>query len=388
MLGLLAAAGWVAGGHAAPPKAATEKVVYAFQGSPDGAGPGELRNVAGTLYGATAGGGGTLCTYNTYGCGTVFSFTPGGTETVLHAFGSTATDAAFPIGTRLEIINGVIHGTTGGGGDSGDGTLYRLALAKAKFRVTYSFSDNVIVSSALAFAGGAFYGTTYRGGANSQGTIFKATADGNVTTVYSFGPAGYGDGNFPAGNLINVGGVLFGTTTNGGAHGSGTFYKFDPTTGTETVLYSFGFEPDAAFPNGDLLYADGMFYGSSSYGGGLCHLTGCGTVFQVTPGGVESVLYFFQGGADGQMPTSGLILFDGDLIGTTVDGGSAGDGTVFKINRATGKKTVLHSFTGGADGVSPLSGLVNVNGTLYGTTAGGGSANCLAGCGTIYTITP
>jgi uncharacterized repeat protein (TIGR03803 family) len=103
----------------------------------------------------------------------------------------------------------------------------------------------------------------------------------------------------------------------------------------------------------------------------------------------EIVLHDFTSGADGALPYAGLASVKSTLYGTTTNGGADNFGTVFKIT-ASGKESVLHAFTGGtSDGVNPYGGLVNVDGTLYGTTLSGGGSGCYSiGCGTVFKIAP
>jgi uncharacterized repeat protein (TIGR03803 family) len=175
------------------------------------------------------------------------------------------------------------------------------------------------------------------------------------------------------------------------------------------TLYSFTGGTDGAVPRASLtLDADGALYGTTASGGiGNCNFAGgnpgCGTVFKLTPpaikGGTwtESVLYSFEGGADGAWPYAGLILdAQGALYGTTVYGGRSncnyGCGTVFKLTPGTGgvyTKSVLYSFTGGADGAAPVGPLIlDSRGALYGTADNGGSSNCNHGCGVVFKLTP
>ena len=170
------------------------------------------------------------------------------------------------------------------------------------------------------------------------------------------------------------------------------------------LLYSFGAPPDGNYPTANLIDVGGTLYGTTVAGGSnSCPTTsyqGCGTVFSVTLGGAEKVLYNFGGGSDGSSPQAGLINVGGTLYGTTDTGGeigcsytypSFGCGTVFSIT-PSGAEKVLYKFPGSPDGAYPLAGLVDVNGTLYGTTTGGGdqyfdACYSLNGCGTVYSIT-
>jgi uncharacterized repeat protein (TIGR03803 family) len=318
-----------------------ETTLYSFAGSPyDGSRPAGLINVNGTLYGTTEGGGANCGSSG--GCGTVFSITPSGTETVLHSFAGAPYEGARPTG-----------------------------LIKIK---------------------GTLYGTTLSGGTNNDGTVFSLTPtpSGTVTTLYSFAGAPY-DGANPKAGLVNLKGTLYGTTFSGGAKcssssGCGTVFAITPS-GAETVLYSFGGGSDGARPVASLINVNGTLYGTTYLGGTHCNTTGgCGTVYAVTPLGVETVLHSFAGGSDGANPAAGLLNVKGTLYGTTSSNGgsSKGGGTVFSIP-PFGSEIVLHNFAGGPyDGNGPEAALINVNGTLYGTTESGGANNR----GTVFSLTP
>ena len=229
---------------------------------------------------------------------------------------------------------------------------------------------------------GILYGTTVDGGAYRRGIAFRVTAAGVETVLHSF--QGRSDGAHPAAGLTNVGGTLYGTTSNGGsgcyASGCGTVFNIT-ASGKESVLYRFkGGSGDGEGPAG-LINFKGTLYGTTGAGG----THGYGTVFKITPSGEETVLYSFGGSAGGEDPATGLINFKGTLYGTTGAGGTHGYGTVFKIT-PSGEETVLYSFRGGSDGEGP-NGLAVLDGTLYGTTFQGGSYSCRGnGCGTVFEI--
>ncbi|MGA7356947.1 MAG: choice-of-anchor tandem repeat GloVer-containing protein, partial [Candidatus Cybelea sp.] len=208
--------------------------------------------------------------------------------------------------------------------------------------------------------------------------------------LYSF-KGGINDGRDPhAGPLINVMGTLYGTTVYGGGpcHDrcfGGTVFAIT-TSGGETVLHSFEVgSGDGKNPRAGLIDVTGTLYGTTVHGGSAsCY---CGAVFKVTLSGAETVLHSFAGGPDGFGPDAGLLDVNGTLYGTTINGGTVNDGTVFAIT-TTGTETVLHSFAGNPDGAHPYAGLINVNGTLYGTTTSGGACGSRGGCGTVFTIAP
>ncbi len=263
----------------------------------------------------------------------------------------------------------------------------------AAFTSLYSFKgnpDGAFPLAPLVQVGGNLYGTTSQGGtanANGDGTIFKITPSGDETVLYSF--AGSPDGQFPQAGLIALKGLLYGTTPNGGTSANGTVFT-STKKGAEKVLYSFMGGTDAAGPTAGLLNVNGTLYGTTLAGGGTeCNSgIGCGTVFKIDPSGTESVLYRFQGGTDGQAPSGALVFVKGMLYGTTFFGGGSscnfrGCGTIFKVDPA-GTESVIHSFKGGSDGANPDAGLIDLNGRLYGTTSsGGGSKND----GTVFHIT-
>jgi uncharacterized repeat protein (TIGR03803 family) len=209
------------------------------------------------------------------------------------------------------------------------------------------------------------------------------------SVLYSF--KGGNDGRDPhAGPLVKVRGTLYGTTEYGGGpcHArcfGGTVFAIT-TSGKESIFHSFvGGSADGKNPRAGVIDGAGTLYGTTVHGGGAsCY---CGTVFKVMRSGAESVLYSFTGKPDGFGPDAGLVDVNGTLYGTTINGGAKGDGTVFAVT-PSGTETVLHSFAGKPDGAHPYAGLINVNGTLYGTTTSGG-ANCSStgGCGTVFTIT-
>jgi uncharacterized repeat protein (TIGR03803 family) len=194
-------------------------------------------------------------------------------------------------------------------------------------------------------------------------------------------------------------------TFEGGAFGAGVVYKLD-ASGNETLLYSFAGGSDGANPDSVLLLdAQGNLYGTTENGGNSeCGGTGCGVVFELSPqsGGnwTETVVYTFcsvSGCADGERPGVGPLVLDaaGNLYGTTIFGGAYQScnadtcGVVFKLD-PEGNETVLHSFTGGADGADPAAGLImDKAGNLYGTAELGGNLKCAAdkqGCGVMFRL--
>jgi uncharacterized repeat protein (TIGR03803 family) len=367
---------------------------YATQGSADGAAPQAALLVGsdGNLYGTTSDGG-------TGGNGTVFRLTPGGVETVIHTFGGTA-DGANPYAALMEDSQGNFYGTTAAGGANGSGAIFRIDAAGTESLV-YSFGASPTDGTSpygglIQDAGGNLWGTTTAGGVNGVGTVFSVNpSTGAETVLYSF--TGINDGSSPYGGLTaGADGNFYGTTSTGGPSATGTVFRVSPTVagGAFATLYSFGSSgaDDGSIPESALtLGRDGNLYGTTFSGGQY----GAGTVFAVTPAGVETVIHSFSGGGyvagsnDGANPYAGLTLgSDGNFYGTTVNGGIYDSGAVFKLTPgaagAGASLLLLYSFTGDAgegaaiggslDGASPYGALVETaNGDFYGTTVAGGS---------------
>ena len=210
--------------------------------------------------------------------------------------------------------------------------------------------------------------------------------------LYSFGRVP--DGNNPEAGLVGLGGTFYGTTSDGGGFAPscttsyfpcGTVFSITPS-GTEKVLHSFGNKKDGFDPVAPLIEVNGTLYGTTEFGGPRHHKC-CGTVFSITPSGTYKVLHNFGAANDGSQPAASLIEVKGKLYGTTERGGARGYGTVFSIT-LNGKEKVLYSFNG-TDGSNPSAGLIDLGGVLYGTTENGGSGNCdsAGSCGTVFSVT-
>jgi uncharacterized repeat protein (TIGR03803 family) len=280
------------------------------------------------------------------------------------------------------------------------GSIKRVGGQHPVESVLYSFGGNPLstTDSLAPFDGlilgidGNFYGTAGLGGAHGAGSVFKVTPAGVESIVYSFGDSGAGDGSLPAGNLVQGSdGTFYGTTTSGGSSGAGTVFKVTPA-GVESILFSFTGAGDGTIPESTLILdAEGNLYGTTQAGGEH----GDGTIFKVTPQGGETVLWSFSGATDGQAPAAGLTPGNGDgyYYGTAFKGGTHGAGTAFKIPVGGGTLTVLHTFgSSGTDGALVYAGLtLGHDGNLYGVTvndenATGGTVFRLTTGGTLTTV--
>jgi uncharacterized repeat protein (TIGR03803 family) len=345
-----------------------ETVLYTFTGGTDGGYPttGVIRDSAGNLYGTASFGGAK-------GGGVVYKLDTSGQETVLYSF-AFGSEAGQPLPGVVRDSAGNLYGTNSYGGTAGAGAVYELDTSGNE-TVLYNFTGaadgDIPEAGVIRDSAGNLYGTTLRGGTAGAGVVFEVDTSGHETVLYSF--TGGADGGAPQGGVVrDSAGNLYGTAAIGGA-GTGVVYKLD-TSGHETVLYSFTGGTDGKNPlAGVTRDSAGNLYGTTYYGGGLPNM---GVVFKLDTSSQETLLYSFAGGADGNLPDSGVIRdAAGNLYGTTSYGDPANQGVVYKVN-AAGHETVLYSFTGGADGAGPSSGVIRDSaGNLYGTTYHGGIAN-------------
>jgi uncharacterized repeat protein (TIGR03803 family) len=335
------------------------------------------------FYGTTYGGGTHHCSDDYGGCGTVFSVTTSGSETVLYSFRGTKTSGRRPYAGLID-VNGTFYGTTGYGGPFDQGTFFSMTKDGSE-KVLYSFGkglDGYYPLSVLVDVDDTLYGTTSAGGTNSClssegcGTVFRITTSGKEKVLYSFGEGA--DGRFPDAGLIDVHGILYGTTYKGGTYGAGSVFSIT-TDGREKVLHSFGEGTDGRNPASELIDVKGTLYGTTPYGG----TRDTGTVFSITMSGKESVLHNFGKGTDASGPYGSLIDVGGTLYGTTVHGGGYGLGTLFSITTG-GTEKVLHDFHKGTDGNGPVGDLAYERGSFFGITQAGGAY----GSGVVFSLTP
>ncbi|MFY9843921.1 MAG: choice-of-anchor tandem repeat GloVer-containing protein, partial [Terriglobales bacterium] len=360
------------------------KVLYAFAGATDGQYP----HNAGVIFGSNGNLYGTADRGGKAGEGVVYQLDGNGNEAVLYTF-RTFTVSGFgqPTGNLIQDSKGNFYGTTFiGQADMGYGygVVYKVGPA-GNSTVLHNFTGGADggdpYGGVIRDSKGNLYGTTQEGGTSGAGVVFKINMYGSLKVLYTF--TGGTDGSTPdAGVIRDSKGNLYGTTVLGGASGAGVVFKVD-TSGNETVLYSFTGGADGGYPVGGLVRdSKGNFYGTTNGGGA----SGAGVVFKLDTSGNETVLYTFTGGADGAYPYWVVLARDsaGNLYGTTFNGGASNAGVVFKVD-TSGNETVLHSFTGGADGGNPYAGVTfGPGGMLYGTTPVGGRTNA----GVVFQVEP
>jgi uncharacterized repeat protein (TIGR03803 family) len=316
----------------------------------------------GDLYGISEFGG-------TGNSGSVFKITPTGTPTILASLNSTTGDD--PLCGLTSGTDGNFYGVTPQGGSSGAGTVYKITPT-GTLTVLHNFTDGADgggpTCAPAQASNGSFYGVTTGLVSGSQGasTFYKITSLGTITTLHTFANS---EGQHCSGLTLGTDGNFYGACELDGANGDGTLYKIS-AAGKVTVLHSLngtdGRNEQGAF---FVQAKDGNFYGLG-YNGGSDNF---GVIFQLKPSGTYTVLHNFTGGADGGNPGADLTLgTDGNLYGTASIGGSSGDGVIFKITTA-GVFTVLHSFDG-AHGSAPESNTtLRTDGIFYGDTLSGGA---------------
>ncbi len=289
-------------------------------------------------------------------------------------------DGAFPYAGLIQGRDGNLYGATVEGGSHFAGTTFRMTLAGG-LSTLYSFTGGTDGANPygrlVQGTNGNFYGTTYQAGADGYGAIYQTTANGAFITLYSF--SGGTDGSDPYAGLIHAAdGNFYGTAYGGGANGLGSVFKMT-ANGVVTGLYEFTGGSDGDYPYGGLVQGmDGNLYGTTLEGG----VFGSGTVFRLNTNGTLTTLVAFNN-ANGSYPEAGVFQgADGNFYGTTSGGGTNGYGTIFRL-ATNGTLTTLFSFNG-ANGANPLGALMQGNdGKLYGTTSSGGAG----GQGSVFQIT-
>ena len=300
----------------------------------DGSQPygGLIQATDGSLYGTTELGG-------AYGFGTVFKITTAGTLTKLHSF--NYTDGAYPVAAMIEGFDGNFYGASSQGGTYGNGTIFKMTPQR-KLTTLHNFcakspcrDGSVPATSLIQATDGDFYGTTSAGG-NGEGTAFRITPAGTLTALHSFcSETNCADGAFPSALIEGTDGKFYGTAAEGGAYRHGTVFTITGA-GVLTTLHAFKFS-DGRYPgSAPVQGTDGNFYGTTFRGGPSTKcVLGCGTVFVMTPDGTLATLYRFDS-TGGSNPVGALIqATDGAFYGTTLAGGSHGDGTVFRLGVAS-----------------------------------------------------
>lgn len=351
---------------------------------------------AGNLWGTTSSGGGS-------GYGTVFKINVSTAEitTVVNFFTGDFTSSnrgQSPLSAVVSDGAGSFWGTTGSGGTSYAGTVFKVDASTGVITTVVDFANsttgdnrgNFPVAGLVSDGAGNLWGTTETGGANSAGTVFEVNVGtGAIVTVVDFANTTTGNnrGGAPVAALVSDGvGNLWGTTQSGGANSQGTVFKVNVSTGAITTVVDFANTPTGVNRGGTpvaALVSDGAgnLWGTTQTGG----LSNYGTVFEVNVStGVVSTVVDFVNSSNtlianrGAYPSAALVSDGaGNLWGTTSQGGGHAFGTVFAVNASTGAIGTVVDFagteTGNNRGGYPNDALVSDGaGNLWGMTNYGG----------------
>jgi uncharacterized repeat protein (TIGR03803 family) len=365
-------------------------VIHSFAGGPsDGQLPvGALIQSGLTLYGTTSAGGATGGGGSPPfpGVGSAFSVnTDGSNFNLIHSFGISPGDGLRPIDAFVR-VGSTLYGMTQDGGSAGHGTIFKMNTDGSNYSILHSFaagSDGDGPFGSLVLSGSTLYGMTNQGGAANLGTIFKINTDGsNYGVLHSFA-GGAADGANPYRSLTLVGTTLFGVTAAGGAANLGTVFSIGTSGSNFTVTHSFaGGAADGSGPAGRVLQVGSVLYGTTANGG----TADLGTVYRLNfSGSIFSVLHSFTDSPDGRVPDSGLTALGTLLYGTTYEGGANYLGTIYSIGMDGSNFGVDYSFGGPpADGEDPRGDLLLSGSSFYGMTSLGGANNH----GTVFSFTP
>jgi uncharacterized repeat protein (TIGR03803 family) len=349
-------------------------VLKNFTGGRDGAYP-EARLLEasdGYLYGAASGGGDT----NDYG--TLFQVSKDGSVfTPLFQF--ARTNGANPEAGLIEASDGRLYGTTVAGGNTNSGVVFGVEKGGTNFSILqylgvdyYGTNGAAPLGRLLEGTNGMLFGSTSGGGVQIQvpgllGTLFQVNKDGTGFFVFSrFSTTNSNQARFPSAELIRGSdGWLYGTAFDGGTNGSGAIFRVGQDGSNYVMLASVsGLQgPSAALLEG----SDGLLYGTAQLGGDF----GAGGIFKIGKDGTGFAILksFSLSGGDGASPFAGLSkATDGTLFGTTRLGGAYGRGTVYSV-RFDGTAYRVASSLFSTNGFGPLAGVTEASdGLLYGIT--------------------
>ena len=282
--------------------------------------------------------------------------------------------------------DGFLYGTTAAGGAHSVGTVFKIDANGGNFALLHEFNstDGALPEAGLILASnGLLYGTTAGGGTSGKGTIFRIdTAGNNFVTLKNLD--GDTDGEEPRGRLVQATDTnLYGVTHTGGVHNAGTLYRIDLAGATFQVLHAFGESTEGTRPAAGLIQgSDGLLYGTTEFAAGVA---GSGTVFSIHLDGSKlTTLHEFAGSPDdGEAPAAELLeASDGLIYGATEFGGAQNLGAAFVVGRDGTGFQVLHDF-GGLEGIRPRAPLVEDQALLWGTAYGAGANNG----GTLFRMT-
>jgi uncharacterized repeat protein (TIGR03803 family) len=315
--------------------------------------------------------------------GAIFSIQPDGSNmTIMHEFGDTQYDGQHPRGS-IALVGSEIWGATTFGGQTGKGTIYSTNLSGSAYTKEHDLEYNYLYTfqAALVPYNDLLYGMSVYGGAYDTGALFTfdpTTKEVNV--LHSFSSS---EGTISYATVLLYDGAFYGTLSEEGANNMGALFKIDPDGSNFEIIHSFsGGATDGNSAWGNLIEVNGLFYGTTAYGG----VNNVGTVFSINPDGTNiTVLHSFENAVtDGYRPWGGVTHVNGKLYGTTYLGGANGRGTLYSMDIDGSDYSVMHNFDASGDDGYPQAELLYYEGALYGVSEYGG-AN---GDGSLFSIEP
>ncbi|MGA3065699.1 MAG: choice-of-anchor tandem repeat GloVer-containing protein, partial [Tepidisphaeraceae bacterium] len=305
---------------------ATPTTLFAFNSAV--VAQGVVADNSGDLFGTTEAGG-------DHDSGTIWELASGSTvPTALYSF-TGASDGSSPVAITIDSA-GNLYGTTLNGAAETFGTIWELPKGATTVTNLYTFTTKAQASGIAIDSNGDLFGTTQFQGTDGIGSIWELAAGATApTTLYSF--TNSTDGEYPQGIAIDSAGNLYGACADSSI-GSGTLWKLPVGATAVTTLYAFPGGADVAYPDGVAIDAEGNLFGTDSYTGADNN----GTAWEFAAGATAvTTLYSFTDGNDGAVPGEVCLDHDGDFFGTTLTGGSAGNGTIFEFAGITTPELTL-----------------------------------------------
>ena len=361
--------------------------LYYFSGGSEPSHPAAILTQGrdGNLYGVSHSGGSSPNCAN--GCGTIYQMTPSGSPDVIYSFNTSDGCSGLSLGS-----DGNFYGACSNGGAYGMGYVFQATPPPTQVNSLYSFCQQPSCPDGAnpsdrptQGADGNYYGTTIIGGANNTGTVYRITPSGTLNTIWSFSTDP--DISYPSGPLfLGSNGNLYGATKGGNTAqpacppSCGAVYEINNTGTSFKLLHRFvNSLSDGATPNALIQDSNGNFYGTTLQGG----TNGLGTLFRILPQGEDSrdpstfspysILYNFQSQTDG-LPRGLTQASNGVLYGDAY--GSNQNGSLYGITPVAGSLVYSLAFTDTQTmGSHPDSALSHTSGILYGVTDVGGTSN-------------
>lgn len=300
---------------------------------------------------------------------------------------------SLPALPQVRLVDGTFYGVDFGGFNGGlsHGSVLKLGqngVLTSIYDFQAATEDEANPTILIAGTDGNLYGATApRAVGDLNGMIFQITPSGTFTPIFHFKD---GKGTHATTLIQAADGNFYGTAagdSSGGffnhpasMHNSGIFFRLTPA-GVFTILYTFTGGVDGSLPNSLVQGKDGNFYGSAFCGpeSPANLFNGNGSIFKITPAGVLTTLYTFTGSSDGANPGHVVEGADGNLYGITDAGPTR---TVFKLT-STGQRSTVYNLVG-TNGTESAGLLASSDGNVYGTTKDGGIPNA----GNIFRIAP